>query len=124
MDGLVFAQAGSAEQIAQVRDLFLDYAKSLGFSLCFQNFDQELATSPGHYAPPEGRLLLAEYEGQIAGCAALRELEAGICEMTSGTAGAPTGRPAKRFALNRERRSHNDAAAEESTAEVISSPPA
>ncbi len=81
MDGLAFTQAASPAQIAQVRDLFLDYAKSLGFSLCFQNFDQELATLPGHYAPPKGRLLLAEYEGQLAGCVALRELAAAICEM-------------------------------------------
>jgi len=81
MDGLTIIQAASPAQLTQVRDLFLDYAKSLGFSLCFQNFDQELATLPGHYAPPKGRLLLAEYDGQFAGCAALRELEEDICEM-------------------------------------------
>jgi ribosomal protein S18 acetylase RimI-like enzyme len=81
MDGLTFTQAASPAQIEQVRDLFLDYAKSLGFSLCFQNFDQELARLPGHYAPPKGRLLLVEYAGELAGCVALRELEAGICEM-------------------------------------------
>ena len=33
------------------------------------------------YAPPEGRLLLAEYESHFAGCVALHPLEAGICEM-------------------------------------------
>ena len=81
MDGLTFTQAASPAQIEQVRDLFLDYAKSLGFSLSFQNFDQELARLPGHYAPPKGRLLLVEYAGELAGCVALRELEAGICEM-------------------------------------------
>jgi len=81
MDGLTITQALSPAQLAQARDLFLEYAKSLGFSLCFQDFDQELATLPGYYAPPKGRLLLAEYEGQLAGCVALRELEAGICEM-------------------------------------------
>ncbi len=81
MDGLTFSQAASPAQIAQVRALFLDYAKSLGFSLCFQNFDDELATLPGHYAPPKGRLLLAEHEGELAGCVALCEFEAGICEM-------------------------------------------
>jgi len=75
------AQAESPAQIAQARELFLEYAESLGFSLCFQNFDKELAGLPGDYAPPEGRLLLAEYEGQLAGCVALHKLEPGICEM-------------------------------------------
>jgi putative acetyltransferase len=50
-------------------------------NLCFQNFEEELATLPGHYAPPEGRLLLAEYEGQLAGCIALHKWETGVCEM-------------------------------------------
>jgi GNAT superfamily N-acetyltransferase len=78
---LTFAQAESPAQIAQARELFLEYAQALGFSLCFQNFDKELAGLPGDYAPPEGRLLLAECEGQLAGCVALHKLEAGICEM-------------------------------------------
>ncbi len=81
MDALTLAPAVSPAQIAQAHELFLEYAASLGFSLCFQNFDQELATLPGDYAPPEGRLLLAEYEGQLAGCIALHKLEPGICEM-------------------------------------------
>ena len=75
------AQANSSAQIAQARELFLEYAQSLGFSLCFQNFDRELAGLPGDYAPPEGRLLLGEHEGKLAGCVALHQLEAGICEM-------------------------------------------
>ena len=84
--GLSFVTAESSEQIDQARELFLEYARSLGFSLCFQNFDKELADLPGDYAPPQGRLLLAEYEGQLAGCAALRTLKAesgedGTCEM-------------------------------------------
>lgn len=79
--GLRMTQASSPAQIAQVRELFLEYAKSLGFSLCFQSFDQELAGLPGDYSPPEGRLLLAEYEGQVAGCVALHKLEPGIGEM-------------------------------------------
>src|SRR5580693_10042885 len=78
---LTFVEANSAPQIAQARELFLEYAQSLGFSLCFQNFDQELAGLPGDYAPPEGRLLLAEYEIQLAGCVALHKLEPGVCEM-------------------------------------------
>jgi putative acetyltransferase len=76
-----FAQAESPTQIALARELFLEYAKSLGFSLCFQNFDTELANLPGDYSPPDGRLLLVEYDGQIAGCVALHKLEEGICEM-------------------------------------------
>lgn len=67
--------------MTQARELFLEYAESLGFSLCFQNFDQELAGLPGDYAPPEGRLLLAHYEDQLAGCVALHRLEPHICEM-------------------------------------------
>jgi ribosomal protein S18 acetylase RimI-like enzyme len=78
---LTIVQAESEGQISHVRELFLEYAQSLGFSLCFQSFDQELADLPGDYAPPEGRLLLAEFEGQLAGCAALHKLEPGICEM-------------------------------------------
>src|SRR5207249_987580 len=46
-----------------------------------QNFDQELAGLPGDYAPPEGRLLLALYEGELAGCVALQKLDSEICEM-------------------------------------------
>jgi putative acetyltransferase len=78
---LTFAQAESPAQIALARELFLEYAQSLGFSLCFQNFDKELAGLPGDYAPPKGRLLLAECEGERAGCVALHQLEAGVCEM-------------------------------------------
>ena len=81
VQGFSLAQAVSPAQIAQARELFLEYAQSLGFSLCFQSFDEELAGLPGDYAPPEGRLLLAQYQGQVAGCVALHKLEEGICEM-------------------------------------------
>jgi putative acetyltransferase len=78
---LAVLQAQTSTQISQARELFLEYAKSLGFSLCFQNFDRELAELPGDYAPPEGRLLLAEHEGSVAGCVALHRLGDDICEM-------------------------------------------
>jgi len=74
-------QATLPEQIEQARSLFLEYGSSLGFSLCFQSFDEELKSLPGAYGPPSGRLLLARCTGHAAGCVALRKLEAGICEM-------------------------------------------
>ena len=80
--GLQALQVQSPEQIAaSIRELFLEYAQSLGFSLCFQSFDKELAELPGEYAAPEGRLLLATCEGQSAGCVALHKLDHEICEM-------------------------------------------
>ncbi|MDD8018180.1 MAG: GNAT family N-acetyltransferase [Bacteroidota bacterium] len=70
------------EQIESVRSLFIEYQQWLNFSLCFQGFDEELASLPGKYAPPKGRLYLTEDEGKIAGCIALRPMEEeGICEM-------------------------------------------
>jgi putative acetyltransferase len=74
-------QAVKPEQVERARELFQEYAESLGFNLCFQSFDKELAGLPGDYAPPLGRLLLAEHEGKIAGCIALHKLSDGVCEM-------------------------------------------
>ena len=68
-------------QIDYVRTLFREYASSLGFSLCFQSFDAELAGLPGEYSLPTGQLLLACCDSTPAGCVALRKLEDGICEM-------------------------------------------
>jgi ribosomal protein S18 acetylase RimI-like enzyme len=74
-------QATLPEHIEQARALFLEYGSSLGFSLCFQSFDEELKNLPGAYAPPSGRLLLAQCGDHAGGCIALRRIEAGICEM-------------------------------------------
>jgi ribosomal protein S18 acetylase RimI-like enzyme len=73
--------ADSPDEIAAVRALFLEYARSLGVSLDFQGFDQELATLPGAYAPPRGRLFIARQGDAIVGCGALRPLDAERCEM-------------------------------------------
>jgi len=65
----------------EIRALFLEYAGSLDFSLCFQNFDEELRDLPGIYAQPRGRLILCRSEGTIAGCVALKPLGGEFCEM-------------------------------------------
>jgi ribosomal protein S18 acetylase RimI-like enzyme len=67
--------------LATVIKLFQEYASSLGIRLDFQNFDEELAALPGDYRPPAGRLLLAQWTGEPAGCVALRRIEGPICEM-------------------------------------------
>lgn len=72
-------------QFDEARTILREYAASLGIDLCFQNFDAELATLPGEYAPPAGQLLLAYVDGALAGCGALRALAdadyANACEM-------------------------------------------
>jgi len=75
-------QAQSPEQIAAARELMIEYAKTLGFELCFQNFDEEMRTLPGKYAAPGGRLLLAYCDREAAGVVAMRALDQpGVCEM-------------------------------------------
>ena len=71
----VIEQAVSADALESLRALFQEYWTSFGFTPCFQNFDSELAALPGKYAPPHGRLLLANVNGQPAGCVALRRFD-------------------------------------------------
>jgi putative acetyltransferase len=79
---LAILQAETPQQIATARELMIEYATALGFDLCFQNFDEEMRTLPGKYAPPAGRIFLADWNGQAAGVIAMRPLEeAGACEM-------------------------------------------
>jgi carbonic anhydrase len=61
--------------LATVRTLLLEYWDSFGFTPCFQNFDHEIATLPGAYAAPSGRLALATVDGEPAGCIALRRVD-------------------------------------------------
>ena len=67
--------------LSQVRALLREYEVELGIDLCFQGFEQEVASLPGDYAPPRGALLVAEVDGAIAGCVALRPLDGEACEM-------------------------------------------
>ena len=56
---LEIIEASTKEELATVRELFLEYAHSLNFSLNFQSFDRDINELPGPYAPPEGRLYMA-----------------------------------------------------------------
>lgn len=69
------------DDLERVRQVFREYADGLGIDLCFQDFDVELATLPGKYAGPQGCVLLAEDDGEVVGCVAMRPLEAAVCEM-------------------------------------------
>ncbi len=66
----------SARDLDEARAVFREYADGLGVDLCFQGFEVELATLPGEYAPPRGALFLARVDGEVAGCCALRPLDA------------------------------------------------
>ena len=75
----------SPELMAAAREILREYGASLNIDLCFQNFDAELAALPGDYAPPQGCLLLAFVDGELAGCGGVRALAdvdyANACEM-------------------------------------------
>jgi ribosomal protein S18 acetylase RimI-like enzyme len=74
-------QAVSKVEIERARSLFTEYNESLDFDLGFQGFDSELASLPGEYSPPDGRLLLAYVGEAVSGCVGLRKFEGPICEM-------------------------------------------
>jgi len=75
--------ATDGEALEQVRQYFRNYAGWLGVDLSYQNFDQEMASLPGAYSAPEGRLYFAEVDGRPAGCVGVRALSGseGVCEM-------------------------------------------
>src|SRR5260370_34008609 len=67
--------ADSPRDVELARTLFVEYAQRLKVDLCFQGFERELASLPGAYAPPRGRLLLAATPDAGFGCVALRPLD-------------------------------------------------
>ena len=85
-DAVPIRDASGPADVALARALFEEYAAWLNEDLCFQGFAQELATLPGAYARPRGRLLLAGELGDAIGCIALRPLaEDGRDAATTGT---------------------------------------
>lgn len=73
--------ATKPEEVSQAAALFREYEAWLGLDLCFQGFEAEVASLPGKYAAPDGRLYLAYSDGELAGCIALRKIEDDVCEM-------------------------------------------
>jgi ribosomal protein S18 acetylase RimI-like enzyme len=99
----------SPEDLEAARTLFAEYASSLGVDLSFQDFDRELADLPAAYVPPTGSLLLAFAASDPVGCVAVRELEAGICELKRlyvrpAARGRALGRRLTRAAIAQARR--------------------
>ena len=65
-----------------IRDLFREYEKELNEDICFQSFEEELKAPLKKYGSPDGDLLLAYWNDEVAGCIALTKMkDAGACEM-------------------------------------------
>src|SRR3989449_10478128 len=73
--------ATQPSEIAAVGALFAEYARAVDAPCCFVGLEREVATLPGEYAPPAGRLFLALDAMSSAGCVALRPLDADTAEM-------------------------------------------
>lgn len=78
---IAFKRITGQEMLEEIRQLFMEYARSLQVDLSFQHFEEELNSLPGKYAPPDGVLLIALVDGMNAGCIALRKISDSVCEM-------------------------------------------
>jgi len=74
-------QPASPEQWAAARALVEEYAASLQLDLDFQNFDDEIASLPREYGPPDGCFVLAATDGRFVGCGGVRRHDEAACEM-------------------------------------------
>ena len=82
--GFDIQAARSPNDIKIAKEMFREYQEWLGVDLCFQDFENELATLPGKYAPPLGEIYIARQNDDVAGVVAIRpvgEPDAGRCEM-------------------------------------------
>ncbi len=79
--GSTFRLASDKKDHETAKELFLEYAHSLNFDLCFQGFDKELESLEQQYGKPDGAILLLEENGKAFGCAAVRKFEKDIGEL-------------------------------------------
>ena len=73
---------------AEILSLFTEYTQmlvshdpSFQIYLDIQHYEDEIRDLKAKYGQPEGRLYLALWEGEAAGCIALRKLDEQHCEM-------------------------------------------
>jgi putative acetyltransferase len=89
--GIAIAEVRDEEDLRQARLLLEEYFASLADHLASLGLDlaatrqQEVASLPGEYAPPGGRLLLARRGVEAAGCVTLRGLPASAPVAGRGT---------------------------------------
>ena len=70
------------KELDVIRDLFREYEEELNEDICFQSFDEELKDPLKKYGLPDGDLMLAYWNDEVAGCIALTKMkDAGACEM-------------------------------------------
>lgn len=78
---MTLRQAETPGHVEIARALFREYAEAIGTDLEYQGFSAELAALPSPYMPPRGALLIAQAGPDVAGCVALRPLDAHCGEM-------------------------------------------
>src|SRR5829696_4804944 len=89
---ITIVQAATETEIQQAQELFVEYFEFLRTDVDntvddldevppLAGYRDEIAGLPGKYAPPEGRLLVAQYEDEAAGCIAFYNFGEGICEV-------------------------------------------
>ena len=78
-----FIRATTKQHYAEARKLFLEYADSLLFDLCFQDFDKELEGLEEMYKPEEGGVILLRTRrlDDFVGCGAIRRIDAQTAEL-------------------------------------------
>jgi putative acetyltransferase len=88
---LNIVQVETEAHIRQARELLLEYfdylrtdvdkVEDLNTIPALAGYEADLAELPGKYAPPDGRLLLALYDGEAAGCVSFFKYGDGVCEV-------------------------------------------
>lgn len=78
---LTYKISKTEQDYNDAKDLFLKYANSLNFELCFQNFEKEISDLPAQYSEPTGCIIICYEDDNPIGCVGLRKFSEGICEM-------------------------------------------